>query len=701
MNSEKVKLKSQIYVWVRDGETTVFEKSFDELPLIVGRSLSCDIPLAQYNWISRRHLQVYLESGEVVIADLNSSNGFKFGGKNSGRARLESGATIEVGHLKIVFEFNKKSLFSSDPDDEVTAEIPAHLRQNETVTEATRPSENTPSISLHFVPKKKAAPKSVPRVVKAATAGVLELADEPIPEPPKPRPSALKPVSLSPAPPQNEPAALKPVPLSVPPPPKIGMGALEFIGADRAAANVEKVPRSGRVLETFVTWKKQIYDTKIFRPGESVRIGSTRRSLYIPTLRGTFELVRFDEGQQAICMIPERCEGEFTNHSGDVKKIQDLIQSQLLVRKGKNYILKLSAGDYCTLEMGFDVQVHLRYAPAPRQLSKNVSYEPDGLMQKTAFTSGLVHLLFLLTVFFLAPKHKAVHVKNLPPRFAKLLVEKPKPKPPVKKPEEKKPEPKLAEKPKPKDIPKPQPKPKKVVVQTNTKMKKINKFPFNVKAPAAAPTKVAGPPQKHIEELGALAALGAIGNAKFNPSDKPVAININPNAGGQTGVSTSGMIGLLKAKGGTLSAQGLPGVKTKGRGFGTGTGYGVQGLKGRAGARGVAGAVVGAPTLLKINRTEGLTQKQVMDEVKKHTGKIQQCYERSLLSNPDLAGRIEYEWLISAQGSVEWVKVKRSDMRDSDVLNDCVFAIFKGMSFPVAKNGEKTTPNIGFPFGRQ
>jgi len=160
------------------------------------------------------------------------------------------------------------------------------------------------------------------------------------------------------------------------------------------------------------------------------------------------------------------------------------------------------------------------------------------------------------------------------------------------------------------------------------------------------------------------------------------------------------VIGAIKTKGGKLQAAGFAGIKIKGKGFGTGTGYGVQGIKGRAGSRGVAGSVVGAPKLMEIKQTEGLSRRQVMNEVKKHLGKIQRCYERSLLTNPGIAGRVEYEWLITPKGRVKWSKVKRSEIRSGDSLNACVLAIFNKMKFPVAKNGQSTRPNIGLPFGR-
>jgi outer membrane biosynthesis protein TonB len=358
---------------------------------------------------------------------------------------------------------------------------------------------------------------------------------------------------------------------------------------------------------------------------------------------------------------------------------------------GRNYNLKLDHSQVCELDLGNDVRVYFRYAAAPRQLSKKPIVELDEVLQTAGLASALIHLMFLLMVVFSAPQPHTLRYKNLSPRIAKLLIQKKvPPKVEEKPPEPKKPE--VVEKPKPikEVVKKVQPKPKKVVVKTNEHVRKINKAPIQV----TVEPKAEKPPEKAVEQLGALAALGALGTPSPNQPKSAVAINVNKDAGGAQSLSTSGVIGALKATGGRLESGGPAGVKTNGHGFGTG-------LQGRAGSRGVEGAVVGIPKLMKISKSEGLTQKEVMDVVKKYAGQIQQCYERALLSEPSLAGRIEYEWGITPQGDVTTARVKRSDVQNSDALNECVMNVFRAMKFPKSKNGESTTPSIGFPFGRQ
>lgn len=466
---------------------------------------------------------------------------------------------------------------------------------------------------------------------------------------------------------------------------------------DRPIRGIDKVDRNRRVLETYITWHGAVFDTQLFWPGEQVVVGRTSDGVYLPTLKGEFLIAHFD-GSVAKCSIPDHLGGFL--RTGDYRPVplSELVESRSLPRSGRNHILKLGATDLCTLDLGKDVRLHLRYAPAPKQLSRKRTIEPDALLKRTFTGSSIVHFLVIASFMFIGPSQEKLK-KAEPPRQATIILKKeepkkPEPPPPPPPPP---PQPKEVVKPEPKPMPKPKPKPKKIEKQPIVKEKKV----VRDKAVSKEVIQPKAKPAPDITKVGALAALGALGAPTPNPTNQPVAINVNPNAGGGGAkISTTGVIGTLKASGGKLQAAGIEGVKTQGRGFGTGSGYGVQGIKGSAGTRGIGGAVIGAPQLMKINRTEGLDRKQVMEVVKAYLAEIQQCYERSLLSEPGIAGRVEYEWNINPKGIVQWAKVKKSDIRGGDSLNGCVTSIFKKMKFPVAKNGESTQPNIGFPFGR-
>lgn len=474
----------------------------------------------------------------------------------------------------------------------------------------------------------------------------------------------------------------------------------EALGLGSLNKQIERLHPQRRALEVHVTWKDQVYDSRLYLPGETISIGTDTDDLYTPILPGSFVLGRFD-GQNADFFLTKGVRGYVYRSGNRQHNLEHAVGKDLLPRRGKYHVLSLSVLERCVFELGCDLKINVRYSPMPRQLSKAVVREPDRMLRRALTYSSSFHFAFLLLALLFAPAHEIPRIKHLSPRVARLLVQKSlEPEPPPKPP-------KIVATPPEKPVAPPKqtlpprrwsPPPKKVVIRPNQRMKVINKI--NLQKIVLRPTP-SQPVEPNVNQMGALAALGALGTPTVNnPKNLPVAININPNAGGASGLSTKGVIGALKAKGGQLSAAGTSGVITRGKGFGSGTGYGVQGLKGMAGTRGVNGSVIGQPELLGVNRTEGLTQKQVMDVVKQHLSKIQQCYERSLLSQSQLSGRIEYEWEISARGAVQWVKVKRSDVANGDGLNTCVSGVFKRMKFPLAKNGESTTPSIGFPFGR-
>lgn len=652
MLDNETSLERPLYIHISEDGRTVLEKIFTELPITLGRSLRNDIALPQFNWISRRHAIIRREGTRICLVDLQSANGITLEGQSFEKIFIKDGLDIQIGSLRLRFGFQSGERRSLVQDLEETQVLE---RDTLSDNDSRQPYPQLPQI---FTPDAEANVE-LPKIPTSDAAP----------------PIAEKALS----------------------------GGAERLSLRHPYPNITRFPRHQLVVEATVTWKGEVYDSRLFRRNERIIVGSGRQGLYVPTLTGDHQLGHFD-GTFLHCYFPQNLGGAVFSQGEKRGTFNELKQSGQLRRQGNLIDLKVNLNETCALDLGFDVKLHLRYAPAPRQLTKKNLVQPDEVLKKSALSSGLFHALLLVLGFFLVPNEPAPVVKNVPERVAKLLVKKPEPK--AEKKLRQKLEKRVAEKPTQKPlkkklaVKKPLPPPRKVVVRPNPRMKKINKYPFKVTQPRSMVK--TEPPVKSVKELGALAALGALGAGPKTPSEMPVAININPNAGGMKSpdFNTQGVIGALKAQGGRLPAAGMTGVKTQGKGYGTGSGYGVQGLQGRAGRRGVAGAVIGTPRLLQIDREEGLTQKQVMEVVKRYAGEIQQCYERALLSSPSIAGRAEYEWFIAASGRVQWAKVKKSDMAGADFLNECVTDVFRKMKFPVASNGESTQPTIGFPFGR-
>lgn len=444
-------------------------------------------------------------------------------------------------------------------------------------------------------------------------------------------------------------------------------------------------------LEVIVIWKGEIIESRLYRPNEIVSLGTGSEDLYIPWLEKSMALARVDV-TGADCLIPTK------NAAYIYQKSKETAER---LHPSSRYRLAKRSGEQLKIDLRKDFCLLFKFVPSPRPLSRWMRREDNQSMAKMAAFSFLLHFLFLFMILHFAPDTSAPKIKNVPDKVARLLVMKP-PKPPTPLP----PEPKIQ--------PTPQKMVKKEMPTLQKKIQKVTRRKYR-------------PPQKIIVQKRAFTKTNRTQTAKASKTDhqptditkvgalsllkspslktqQPVSLDISQQAGGLKNRSNiSSLVERKSSAQGRLPSSMRSGLSKSpsGRGIGQGTGYGLKGVKGMAGQRGVAGSIVGAPSLFAVtNDTQGLSQDQVMAVVKKHVVHIQRCYEKALLDQPQLAGRVEYEWLIQKSGQVSWVKVKSAQMTGADQLNECVGTVFKEMKFPVAKNGATTQSTIGFPFGR-
>ena len=91
----------------------------------------------------------------------------------------------------------------------------------------------------------------------------------------------------------------------------------------------------------------------------------------------------------------------------------------------------------------------------------------------------------------------------------------------------------------------------------------------------------------------------------------------------------------------------------------------------------------------------GLDRETVRRVIASYRGAIRTCYERALLSNPRMAGRIVYHWRISPDGPVVTTNIKSATL-ESDSMKACVNDVISKMVFPRAANGKAT--QVIYPF---
>ena len=87
----------------------------NRLPIVIGRNRDCDVCLED-RWISRRHCEVGVSDGEVVVRDLESRYGTLVNGQHIDQSPLRPGdeLTIGVRTLRVWFHAEKSAAAPSD-----------------------------------------------------------------------------------------------------------------------------------------------------------------------------------------------------------------------------------------------------------------------------------------------------------------------------------------------------------------------------------------------------------------------------------------------------------------------------------------------------------------------------------------------------------------------------------------------------------
>lgn len=93
-------------VAIKKGPSAGTEFCIEKEEIIVGRDPASDIFLNDIT-VSRRHARIFFEKDEAYIEDLGSLNGIFVDGKRVEKAKLNSGAEIQIGKFKLVF-FKKR-----------------------------------------------------------------------------------------------------------------------------------------------------------------------------------------------------------------------------------------------------------------------------------------------------------------------------------------------------------------------------------------------------------------------------------------------------------------------------------------------------------------------------------------------------------------------------------------------------------------
>ena len=232
--------------------------------------------------------------------------------------------------------------------------------------------------------------------------------------------------------------------------------------------------------------------------------------------------------------------------------------------------------------------------------------------------------------------------------------------------------------------------------EAKKKLEAIKKHEPPKKQPLAVahPPALAKPPHlKALEKLSAagpamkdlLAMVDKMGSGPGKKDAKTKMVDlIGKGPMSAAGIGTFGLGG--GGKGG-VGTQGLEVLRGKGAG-----GIGALG-SGNIG-KGAVGGMVGHVVAHNLGATGAIDREAVAKVINSHLGEVSSCYERALLHEPGLAGKIVLEWNISTSGAVTTAKSKSSTLK-SAAVESCILTALKTWKFPPAKGAGVV---ISYPF---
>jgi hypothetical protein len=404
-----------------------------------------------------------------------------------------------------------------------------------------------------------------------------------------------------------------------------------------------------------------------------------------------FKLVRLKNGGLAELHIRDSVKGRLYSEEGsqDIRDLRGGKRGRFGLT-GRASWLPLPADTWAVLRVNSGRYLVRYVPPRPKPMVQPLRPNVSKGQFKLVSVSLLSHLL-LIMVIGLAVPDTTLEGYNRTDRFARIdpdALNALKPPPPAK----------ALKKPRPvakKKAPKPKPTPKVASKHPIPKSAKRSPVPTKGKASSGG-----GKKQVDVAQTGLLAALGSpdagVLNAKGNSEILLAAVtNLDAVAvpSDTTTFNLAGVAGKLATS--EIQVPTSDVIETVGAAQLIKNGDGTLGAMASRGS-GEVRAVVHEPPKAKISIRGGMSREAVLKVVNAHLDEIRDCYERELLHNPGISGKILMEWLIQLDGNVRYAKVKFTNIGHSSDLHTCLQAQVVTWNFPRPKGGEEVL--VTFPF---
>ena len=436
---------------------------------------------------------------------------------------------------------------------------------------------------------------------------------------------------------------------------------------------------------------------------------SGTKKYHIETEAGRLCLARHNPRKGASVYITSQMRGYVENARGEVTADLDEYKTEVFHFRKSSLLYRVPVPQQGAVVIE-DGPCRYRAILSRPNPSPNVTVAPTPpsfTWKHWAYSAGTHFFLLLCLAVGLyfqatAPKPQKPHFVKIDSSLLQRLEALKKPKPPKVEPPPPKPEPvKMAEKLEP---PKKKPVAKRSKPILNASKSRPAAKRTAVRSSSRHPRAGGGFGQgnvknRNINQTGLLSVLGStsIGGpseaiaAVTNLDAVPVpgASGKNFTVGGVKGTLGNGKIAV--ASGSMIQTQGSQKVLRSAGVRGKGEVAALE--RGSTGKRQVQ-AMVTAKMSRTVKIQGGMSREMVKRVIDQHLQEITYCYENALISNPNILGRMVFEWKILMDGHVGEIRIVASSV-NSHVIHDCIKSAIKSWQFPKPVGTEVV---VSYPF---
>ncbi len=211
------------------------------------------------------------------------------------------------------------------------------------------------------------------------------------------------------------------------------------------------------------------------------------------------------------------------------------------------------------------------------------------------------------------------------------------------------------------------------------------------KAPIPTGTKKGARVVSKIRSAGLSALIGKIAKRSISNIDSIQARGVTPDsARSGRALASIGSANAIKGMAKGVGAFKLKGIKTSGKGGGSGSYKNGSSLSGGSVGNAEVGIIEDETVV-----DGGLDRSIIAEIIEKHLGQIRYCYERQLSADPGLYGKVLVSFNIGSNGGVTTQTIGTTTLKNA-MVEGCILRRVARWRFPEPKGG--TTVKVTYPF---